>query len=101
MEDPTEVMKREKDRGDWMTKPELVNNPAHYGGKDDPFEHVKVALAKGWVENAFIYNATRYLWRVGRKAENPPILDLQKAVWYINAEIERLTIAREKALGRR
>ncbi len=69
---------------------ELVDHPAHYGGKDDPFEHVKVAEALGWVSNAFIYNCTKYIWRCGRKEGAPTLRDLQKARWYLDREIQRL-----------
>ena len=70
--------------------PELVDHPAHYGGEDNPYEHVKVAEALGWNFNAFIYNCTRYLWRVGKKDGNPTLQDLKKARWYLDREIQRL-----------
>jgi len=70
---------------------EAVNHPSHYGGADNPFEHVKVAEAMGWVANAFIYNATKYIWRFGKKEDSNAkmIEDLEKAVWYLNREIDR------------
>ena len=67
---------------------EHVNHPKHYGGKDDPFEHVKVATAKGWHKDAFIYNCTKYLWRLGRKDGAPVLKDLRKAAWYLQRKIE-------------
>ena len=35
-------------------------------------------------------NVVKYITRAGKKTENP-IEDLEKARWYINHEIERLT----------
>ena len=68
---------------------DMVNNPAHYGGADNPYEHVKVALALGWERNAFIYTCTKYLWRFNRKSEFSVVEDLKKARWYLDREIER------------
>jgi len=67
-----------------------VDHPLHYGGATSQFEHVKVAEALGWVENAFIYSATKYLWRLGKKSDAPVLEDLKKARWYIDREIRRL-----------
>lgn len=67
-----------------------VHHPSHYGGKDSPFEHVKVAEALGWVGNAFIYNCTKYLWRAGLKSPLTRLQDLEKAKWYLEREIARL-----------
>lgn len=39
--------------------------------------------------NFNIGNAIKYLWRQGLKANS--LEDLEKAVWYINREIERRT----------
>jgi hypothetical protein len=36
-------------------------------------------------------NATKYLWRAGLKPGVSDIEDLQKAIWYIEREILRLT----------
>lgn len=65
---------------------EMVNNPAHYGGKDNPFEAIKVIEA--WNCNFNIGNAVKYLSRAGKKDKTEQ--DLQKAIWYINREIENL-----------
>lgn len=67
-----------------------VNHPQHYGGADNPYEHVKVAEALGWVQNAFIYNCTKYLWRYGKKDPTKILEDLEKAKWYLDREIRRL-----------
>ncbi len=68
---------------------EEVNSPAHYGGEDSPLEHVKVAVALEWHRNAFLYNATKYLWRLGRKKRAAVIPDMKKARWYLDKAIEQ------------
>lgn len=47
-----------------MRAREKVDHPAHYGGADNPHEHIKVAEALGW--GYCVGNATKYLWRLGR-----------------------------------
>lgn len=64
---------------------EAVNHPAHYGGADNPYEHIKVSRA--WSLNYELGNATKYICRAGKK--NDAIEDLKKAAWYIHAEIQR------------
>lgn len=66
---------------------EAVDHPAHYGGKDDPFEPIKIieALELGFAPG----NALKYLLRAGRKPGVAYVEDLKKAVWYLNREIER------------
>ena len=71
-----------------VTKPEAVNHPSHYGGEDNPYEHVKVMEAWGLVENAFLYQATKYICRAGKKSGTSILQDLQKAAWYINRAVE-------------
>lgn len=66
-----------------------IDHPAHYGGADNIFEHVKVVEALGW--NYHIGNATKYIWRAGKKGDDSAhIDDLKKAVWYLQREIKRL-----------
>lgn len=36
-------------------------------------------------------NAIKYIVRAGKKDPNKEIEDLQKAIWYLNREIERLS----------
>lgn len=73
---------------------EKVDHPAHYGGGDNPHEHVKCAEAWGLVDTprigAWLYNATKYICRVGKKQGADPLEDLRKAQWYLNRAIERL-----------
>jgi hypothetical protein len=69
---------------------EQVNNPEHYGGKDNPYEAIKVIEA--WELGFNLGNAVKYLSRFGKKQnkENDLTQDLKKAKWYIEREIQRL-----------
>jgi len=67
---------------------EEVDHPSHYGGADDPFEHVKVCEAKGW--GYHVGNATKYLWRMGQKPGQSEIKDLKKAIWYLTRLLKNL-----------
>lgn len=66
---------------------ETVDHPAHYGGGDNVYEHIKVCDA--WGLNYRLGNATKYIARAGKKTENP-LEDLKKARWYLDSEIKRL-----------
>lgn len=66
---------------------EAVNHPAHYGGGDNPYEHIKVVHA--WGLNYELGNATKYICRAGKKNRRTAIEDLKKAVWYIQEEIRQ------------
>jgi hypothetical protein len=66
---------------------EIVNHPTHYGGGDNPYEHIKVCDA--WGLNYRLGNATKYICRAGKKTPDT-LTDLKKALWYIQSEIERL-----------
>lgn len=74
---------------------EAVDHPKHYGGKDDPFEHVKVAEARGW--GYHIGNATKYLWRMGKKVGADDLEDLEKARWYLDRFIQLVRQERNPA----
>jgi hypothetical protein len=68
---------------------EAVNHPAHYGGKDNPYEAIKVIEA--WMLDFHIGNAVKYIARAGRKGDNSRMVeDLKKAAWYLARKIERL-----------
>lgn len=70
-----------------LVKPEAeaVDGPAHYGGKDNPYEVIKVAEAWGFNENAYLFNALKYLGRAGKKGSK--VEDLKKLVFYVEREI--------------
>jgi hypothetical protein len=67
-----------------------VNHPSHYGGKDNPYEAIKVIRA--WNLGFSLGNAVKYISRAGKKDPSKEIQDLEKAVWYINEEIENLKL---------
>lgn len=68
-----------------------ISHPPHYGGKDDPFEVIKIIEAKklGFHEG----NVLKYLLRATHKGNE--IEDLEKAAWYLN----RLINLRKSAKG--
>lgn len=66
-----------------------VDHPAHYGGKDNPYETIKVIEAWGLDDNFDIATAVKYLSRLGKKAGNPFLQDLMKAKFYIDHEVEK------------
>jgi hypothetical protein len=68
-----------------LIKPEAVDGPAHYGGKDNPYEVIKVAEAWGFEKNAYLFNALKYLGRAGKKGSK--VEDLKKLVFYVQREI--------------
>lgn len=76
-------------------KKEAVDHPAHYGGNVE-HEHVKCMIAWGLVTNAFLYNCTKYIYRLGRKDIAHPLEDLKKARWYLDKAIEQLEIEQGK-----
>lgn len=65
---------------------ETVNHPKHYtDGKIEVIDFIedkKLNYHRG--------NAIKYIARAGKKDPAKEIEDLQKAVWYLNREIERL-----------
>jgi hypothetical protein len=73
-----------------MKNKEMVEHPDHYGGKDNPYEVVKVAEAWGLDKDAYLFNVIKYIGRSGKKDDNPTIQDLEKAVWYLNRRIKNL-----------
>jgi hypothetical protein len=65
---------------------EQVNHPSHYGGKANPYEHVKVAMA--WRLGPFLYQATKYMCRAGKKDPTKYVEELKKAQWFLQQEID-------------
>lgn len=66
-------------------KPDLVNQPPHYttGGID----FLDYAEAKGLTENAYLFNVVKYVSRAGKKVGSDPVQDLEKALFYLQREI--------------
>ena len=65
-----------------------VNNPEHYGGKDNIYESIKVIEA--WGLGFCLGNAVKYISRAGKKDPEKLIEDLEKARWYVDREIIKL-----------
>ena len=63
---------------------ETVNHPDHYGG-DTTYECIKVLEAWGLTNNAYRFNAVKYLARADKKGRK--LEDLEKARWYLDREI--------------
>jgi hypothetical protein len=61
-----------------------VEHPKHYGGKDNPYEAIKVIEA--WELGFHLGNAVKYIARAGKKGSKRE--DLEKAVWYISRELK-------------
>lgn len=62
-----------------------VHNPKHYTNHPSGIECIQVTEHMGFC----LGNAIKYLWRADLK--NDAIEDMEKAIWYINREIERRT----------
>jgi hypothetical protein len=60
-----------------------VNNPKHYNSHPSGIQAIQVTEHM----NFCLGNAMKYIWRADLKHD--AIEDLEKAVWYINREIER------------
>lgn len=60
-----------------------VNHPSHYTSHPSGVECIQITEHMSFC----IGNAIKYLWRADEKGA--PIEDLQKAIWYIQREIER------------
>jgi hypothetical protein len=67
-------------------QPSDVNHPSHYNSHPSGVECIEVAEHMSFC----IGSAIKYLWRAGLKPGNNRIQDLEKAVWYIRREIDRL-----------
>lgn len=67
---------------------ERVNHPQHYGGKDNPYEAIKVIEA--WDLDFCLGNTLKYISRAGRKERDREIEDLEKARWYLDRRIQQL-----------
>lgn len=63
-------------------------NPQHYTFAGAQYEHYQVMIATGLYQDGFLYNCTKYLWRLGRKDGAPKLQDLEKARWYLDKRIE-------------
>ena len=74
-------------------KHDAVNSPSHYCSHPSGIEAIQITEEM----NFCVGNAIKYLWRAGLKTEEgldakmKQIQDMQKAIWYIEREIKRIT----------
>lgn len=68
-----------------------VNHPSHYGGKDNPYEAIKVIEA--WDLGFNLGNTLKYICRRGLKDD--ALADLKKARFYLDREIQNREKSRE------
>ena len=71
---------------------DMVNHPSHY--TDDSTEVIDFIEDKRL--NYHRGNAVKYICRAGKKDPAKEVEDLQKAIWYINREIQRLEAQKQK-----
>ena len=64
----------------------MVNHPAHYGGRDNPYEAIKIIEALGL--GFHIGNCIKYLVRADHKGN--ALEDCRKARWYLDRHIQNL-----------
>lgn len=73
---------------------DVVNHPPHYtDGKIEVIDFIEDKRL-----NFHRGNAVKYIARAGKKNPEKEIEDLQKAVWYIHHEIERLQKLKSKKI---
>ena len=77
-----------------------VNHPQHYTSDPSGIECIQITRYRDFN----IGNAIKYLWRAGLKQESSKdmvdktIEDLEKAIWYINDEINKIRNETDKTL---
>lgn len=64
-----------------------VNHPEHYTSHPSGIECIEITRHM----NFNLGNAMKYIWRAGIKSGSSDIVDLEKAIWYIQDEINRRT----------
>jgi hypothetical protein len=71
--------------------PDPVNHPDHYRSHPSGVECISITEHM----NFNLGNAMKYIWRAGLK-DSDPTQDLQKARWYVEREISRLSQAAQE-----
>ena len=72
-----------------MSEFDPVNNPRHY---TEGRQHEPIDVIEDWGLDFHLGNAVKYISRAGHKGD--AVEDLEKAVWYIQREIDRLKRSR-------
>ena len=69
----------------YETTNDTINHPSHYtDGKIETIDYIEDKNL-----SYHLGNAVKYISRAGKKDKDTYIQDLQKAIWYLNREIER------------
>jgi hypothetical protein len=76
-----DVIKQSMDRN----QSTMVNHPPHYTQHPSGVECIQITEHMSFC----LGNAVKYIWRSGLKSKDP-IMDLEKAAFYINREIQRI-----------
>jgi len=84
------VREAEESRAEAGAPPE-VDHPRHYNSHPAGIECIDVVEPMGFN----IGNIIKYAWRAGLKPGTSAVTDLQKARWYCDREIQRLTKGEE------
>jgi len=74
----------------WLQEAQPVNHitPSHYTDmKISPLEYIEANPHLTWS----LANAIKYISRAGNKEGNPILQELNKAAWYLQHEIDRLS----------
>jgi len=66
-----------------LPQDDIINHPSHYTSHPSGIECIQITEHMGFN----LGNAVKYIWRADLKGN--AIEDLEKAVWYIQREIER------------
>jgi hypothetical protein len=70
--------------GEAATMTDNVNHPVHYTDHPSGIECIQITEHMSFC----LGNAMKYIWRAGLKGSQ--VEDLEKAVWYLKREIERV-----------
>lgn len=65
-----------------------VEHPDYYGGRDNPYEALKVIQA--WGLSFLLGNVCKYIARAGKKDKTKELEDLKKARFYLDVRIKEL-----------
>jgi hypothetical protein len=69
-----------------MSKHDQVNQPKHYTAHPSGVECIEITEHMGFN----LGNAMKYIWRADLKGNRSQ--DLEKAIWYLNRELNRVRL---------
>ena len=77
-------------------KYEKVEQPQHYQGKGGM---TVMQIIRAYECNFAVGNVIKYMLRAGKKPDEDCMEDLQKALWYLKEEIDRITPEENRVIG--